>query len=229
MSCPRPRSAPPPMTPAMPIGLFGVADHQHLRRQVPLHAVQRRQASRRRWAGADDDLAVGQGVVVVGVEGLAEFEHDVVRDVHDHVQRAHPRREQALLHPVGRRLDRDVADDLAGEARAEGGSVDADPGPAADVVVLVRQRRRRASASGQSSAAAASRAEPTTDIQSPRLGVTLVWKTGADVDGGRFLDLQPGHRQPVRPVRHRLAACLDVFAEPCDGEFHGRMSPSGGP
>src|SRR5699024_12311438 len=47
---------------------------------------------------ADDDLVTEQRSVV-GVQRLAEFEHDVVRDIHGQADRTHSRLLQATLHP----------------------------------------------------------------------------------------------------------------------------------
>ena len=57
------------------------------------------------------EAASGQERQVVGVGGLAELEHDVVRGVDDVVDRAHAGQQQALGDPARRRGDGDVAQD----------------------------------------------------------------------------------------------------------------------
>src|SRR5439155_24755410 len=56
---------------------------------------------------ADDDVVSGDAIIVEGVQRLAELEHDVVRDIDNVVDRPLAERDQALLHPLGRRRDLD--------------------------------------------------------------------------------------------------------------------------
>ena len=61
----------------------------------------------------------GDAIVVEGVQRLPQLEHDVVRDVDDVVDRPLAERDQALLHPLGRRRDLDALDDGRQVAAAE--------------------------------------------------------------------------------------------------------------
>ena len=61
------------------------------------------------------------GVVVEGVERLAQLPEDVVRHVHEVVDGAQAHRAQPLGEPRGRGLDRETGDDARGVARAEVG------------------------------------------------------------------------------------------------------------
>jgi hypothetical protein len=86
-----------------------------------------------RLGAADDDLVTEQRGVV-GVQGLAEFEHDVVRDVHGQADRTHSRLLQATLHPErSLRLRVETGDLKGSELVAAGHLVDG-------VVVLDRYR-----------------------------------------------------------------------------------------
>ena len=62
---------------------------------------------------------VAHGVVVEGVDGLAQLEHHVVGDVHQIVDGAHAGGRQPFLHPGGGRSDLDVLDEREGETAAE--------------------------------------------------------------------------------------------------------------
>ena len=121
----------------------GVADEEVRWRQLAGHVVQRGQ--RLALAGEADPEArrIAQRSQVVGVVGLAELEHDVVADVDDVVDRAHPGRRQPLGHPrCGR------SDDHAGEhGRRE-----------AAAAVAVDDLDRRARAARRPGAPAAGRA-----------------------------------------------------------------------
>ena len=86
------------MTPATPIGPVAVADQQHLGVEFAVDAVERDEL----FAGlraADDDALAAHGIVVEGVQRLAGFEHHVVRDVDDVVDRPHAQTDESLLHP----------------------------------------------------------------------------------------------------------------------------------
>ena len=107
-----------------------VGDHEHLGIQSARLAVE----GRHRLAcgrPADDDLAPGDLVEVERVGGLADREHDVVRDVDDVRDRAHAGCGDAGLEPGRRRAHLDVGEHPAGPPRAQIGSVD----PRGDVVV----------------------------------------------------------------------------------------------
>ena len=81
----------PPMTPAIATGFVGVGDHEHVRRQLAVDAVERAHALARP-APAHDDAPAAELAVVEGVQRLAHLEHDVVGYVDDVVDRPHARR-----------------------------------------------------------------------------------------------------------------------------------------
>src|SRR6185437_11512470 len=60
---------------------------------------------------AHDDAMLGEAVVIECMERLAEFEHDVIRDVHDVVDGGLPQRFEALPQPVRRWLNSYAAND----------------------------------------------------------------------------------------------------------------------
>ena len=108
-----------------------VGDDQHFRRQLAVHAVERFQ----RFAGAGGAhrdgrrLAAGaaaQHVVVEGVQRLAPFEHDVVGNIDDVGDRAHPGVGQPPLHPAGRGADLHLLEQHRGVARRQPGVFDED-------------------------------------------------------------------------------------------------------
>src|SRR5699024_10744424 len=74
-----------------------VGDEQILGIERALDIVESRELLPRTRT-ADDDLVTEQRSVV-GVQRLAEFEHDVVRDIHGQADRTHSRLLQATLHP----------------------------------------------------------------------------------------------------------------------------------
>jgi hypothetical protein len=75
--------------------------------------------------GAADDDLVAEQRGVIGMQGLAEFEHDVVRHVHGQADRAHARLLQATLHPERSLRLRVQSGDLeCGETVAAGHLVD---------------------------------------------------------------------------------------------------------
>ena len=78
------------------------------------------------FRGADDDVPAVHAGEVERVHRLAVFQHDVVGDVDDIVDRTHACGADALAHPQGRRLDLDVLDKPRGVARAERGIVNVD-------------------------------------------------------------------------------------------------------
>ncbi len=71
---------------------------------------------------------IPQQVVVERVERLAQFQHDVIGDIHDVVDRPHPGASQPLLHPLGRRPDLHPLDQCRGIAQAQVGVADHDAG-----------------------------------------------------------------------------------------------------
>ena len=74
----------------------------------------------------DDDVMVTDSVVVEGMHRLTQFEHHVVGDVHQVVDRAHAGGRQPFLHPRRRRNDLDVLDQRQSEAatKIRGGDLD---------------------------------------------------------------------------------------------------------
>ena len=139
---PSPTSVPaPPMIPASPIGALAVGDDEHPLVDRALDVVDRLERLARASA-AHDDLAAGDRVGVVGVHRLPELVHDVVRDVDDRADRAHPGGDEPALHPVGRRAVRDAVEPARREARVELGLLDADADVGRGVVIgLVNGRR----------------------------------------------------------------------------------------
>ena len=102
-----------------------VGDHQVLRRQRPVDAVQRRQPLP--LGGAADPDGTGQLVGVVAVDGAAELEHDVVGDVDGQRDRALSALREPAHHPVRRRCRRvEAVDDPGHEHRAAVRVVDDD-------------------------------------------------------------------------------------------------------
>ena len=104
---------------------LGVADEQVVGRARALDIVEGHQALAL-LRPPDHQPTARHEVQVVRVVGLAELEHHVVRDVDERVDRPHPEREQAALHPVGRRADRDVAQHPGAEPSAQIGVGDLD-------------------------------------------------------------------------------------------------------
>ena len=167
----------PPMTPASAIGPAVSAMTSFSGVSVAVLAVERLQhlAGLRR---ADDDrrrLAAGplhQHVVVEGVQRLAPFEHDVVGDVHDVVDRPHAGVGQPPLHPAGGRADRHVRDERRRVPGRQLRVVDLDRAP------CPRSARRRRSAPVAAArvdlpvSAATSRATPIIDRQRAMFGST---------------------------------------------------------
>ena len=87
-------------------GAVFVGDHKHVVRKRARDVVERRELFFFVPA-PDDDVMPGEAIVVERVEGLAELEHDVVRDIDDVVDRPLAERDQALLHPFWRGADPD--------------------------------------------------------------------------------------------------------------------------
>jgi len=76
-----------------------VSDHQHLVIEGPVDAVERAQHFTRRRP-PDDDRTAGQLLEVKGMHRLAQLEHDIVRNIHDIVDRADTGAAQAAAQPV---------------------------------------------------------------------------------------------------------------------------------
>src|SRR5690606_21922606 len=102
---------------------FGVGDDEVLRGERALLAVEGEEFFAVA-GGAHDDLVAGEFFGIEGVHGLAVFEHHVVADIDDVVDRAQADGGQALADPVGRRADFDAGDDGGGVERAGLGGFD---------------------------------------------------------------------------------------------------------
>ena len=130
--------------PGEPDRALAVGDHEILRAQRALDAVERPHLLALARAARDEPAA--EQVEVVGVERAAEREHHVVRDVDDVRDRAHAGVPQPRLQPERRLADRDVAEDAADEAQAALGIVDPD---ADRLVAVLRRVLRPASAAAR--------------------------------------------------------------------------------
>ena len=106
-------------------GLGAVADDEVVGRQGELFFVQRCDLLAV-FGAADEDLAAFQRVHVEGVHGLANLQHDIVRDVNDVGDAAQTAQGQLTAHPAWGLARRDVADIMANVARAEILGLDAD-------------------------------------------------------------------------------------------------------
>ena len=106
-------------------GLVLVADAEHIGGQLAVVAVERLNDLALARSADDDPPALHAGEVE-GVHRLAVFEHDVVRDVHDVVDRAHAGVAQPLAHPLRGGGDLHVFDHARGIARAERAVFDLD-------------------------------------------------------------------------------------------------------
>src|SRR5579883_3119049 len=62
---------------------------------------------------------LGYTVVVVRVQRLTQFQHDIVRDINDIVDRTHAGSQQTLPHPAGGGANLDTAHNASREARTE--------------------------------------------------------------------------------------------------------------
>ena len=96
----------------------GVCDEEVVGAELLVAAVEEGDALAGAGA-ADDDAALGEAVVVEGVEGLAGLQHDEVGDVDDVVDGALAGGDESLLEPVGRGADFDAPDDGDDVAQAE--------------------------------------------------------------------------------------------------------------
>ena len=106
-------------------GLVLVADAEHIRRELAVVAVEGLN-DLALTRGADDDPAAVHAGEVEGVHRLAVLEHDVVRNVHDVVDRAHAGVAQALAHPLRGGRDLHVLHHARGVARAKLAVLDLD-------------------------------------------------------------------------------------------------------
>ncbi len=106
-------------------GLVLVADAEHVRREPALVAVERLDGLALA-RGAHDDVSALDAAEVKGVHRLAVFEHDVVRDIDDVVDRAHAAVAKPLAHPARGWRDLDVFHHARGVARAEAAVLNVD-------------------------------------------------------------------------------------------------------
>ena len=106
-------------------GLVGVADAQHVRRELALRSV-KRAYDLALARGADVYLAVVDTGEVERVHRLAVLQHDIVRDIDDIVYRAHTGVADTLAHPFGAGGDLYVLDHARGVARTERGVLNDD-------------------------------------------------------------------------------------------------------
>ena len=100
--------------------LFAVTDHQHLRGECTLGALQSENAFALSGI-ADYDLSVLHVLEVKCMEGLAVFQHYIVGDVHNVVDGTHTAGTQTLPQPTGRWADANIFYHLCHIARTEFG------------------------------------------------------------------------------------------------------------
>ena len=221
----RPRSPEPPMTPATADGALAatVGDEQVAGVEGGGDVVERGDP----FAGTGpphDDRRL-EGGEVEGVEGLAEAEHDVVRDVDRQRDGAHARLGEPRRHPAGRgRGDVDAADHAGDVAVAAGtaadgvrvGEHDGEAG-VGGLGRLSRELERRV-AEGGARGVEYSRATPRTEKQYPRSGVTLTSTVSRSSPSSGSASV-PGTRDPrssaspaKRPRQHEDAVV--VVADP---------------
>ena len=114
---------------------------------------------------------------VVGVVGLAQLEHHVVRHVDHVVDRSHAGGEQALAQPGRRRPEANTRDDPGHEPSAQVGVDHVDRRQGRRLGSRTRSRPARAPRTGRPAEAARSRATPSTDRASGRFGLTSMSNT----------------------------------------------------
>ncbi len=98
--------------------LAGITDKQHILLQLMLLAVQGYERFIRLSPTYHNAVAV-QAVVVEGVQGLAQFQHNIVGNVYDVVDGPNALSLQSLSQPKRRRLDGNILNHPGGIARAE--------------------------------------------------------------------------------------------------------------
>ena len=196
---------------------LGVGDDEMMRLQGARDAVEGGDFLAR-LGGPHHDALLGQGVEVEGVRGVAEFEQDVVGDVHDVVDGSNPAGFQALPQPLGRGLHLEVAEDQGCVAVAQVGRLDLHLGGAGGQVAhfhrlglngLERFGVERADLAGH--AVVAHQVGPVGGDfqlqQGPGLGLA-----------------QPLHRHPrqgqIRGKLLRRHAGVDVFFQPLEQDLH---------
>ena len=102
-----------------------VGDHGLVAPEHPVLAVQGLHGLARAGGPHHDGLVLDL-VVVEGVQGLVQLQHDEVGDIHHVVDGAHAGGQQVFLHPQGGGPDLDVLDDAGGIAGAQVVVFDAD-------------------------------------------------------------------------------------------------------
>ena len=207
----------PPMTPARATG----RDSSAMTSMSGASSSVRPSRSTQRLAPlglADDDAAAADPAEIEGVDGLAGGEEDVVRDVDDVVDRPQAHGLEPADEPVGRRPDRDAADDEAAVAGAEGLGRDLDVGDVGrglaelgDRPVLLEQRPAEHGPDLAGDAEVAERVRPV------GVGLEVEDEVAALVLDG--LGDEPDHGQPVdQLLRGEIDG--DVFADPVQADLH---------
>ena len=198
--------------------MLGVRDHQRLAVQRAGDAIEGHQRLTRRGP-ADDEPVGGDPVVIKRVHRLPEFEHDIVRDVDDVVDRPDARGLQPPLDLVGGRPDAHALDHPGRE-----------PGAALRIRDLDRHARRR----GGGTRGLRARG-PKPPIQQQRdLARHAEDAHAVGTVGGQFdiedrvvahpLDLLDRKADAVQPLDEGLEGNvhLDVLAQPLQRNAHGR-------
>ena len=108
-------------------GLGGVRDDQHLGSEHALLAVERREFFSRDGA-TNDDLSAAKFTRVEGVQRLTGFEHHIVADVDDVIDRTEADGGEARLEPRGARANLNAGNNVCGVEWAVFRTVDADGG-----------------------------------------------------------------------------------------------------
>ena len=98
--------------------LFRITDAKHIRSKSSFRTVQRADCFTRLCAADTDFPAVNTGKVKC-VHRLAVFQHNIVGDIHDIVDRTHTGIPDTLRHPGRRRRNADIPDHACGITRAE--------------------------------------------------------------------------------------------------------------
>ena len=199
--------------------MLGVGDHQHLAVQRAGDAVEGHQRLPRRRAAHDEPVA-GDAVVIKGVHRLPEFEHDIVRDVDDVVDRPDARGFQPPLDVGGGRPDAHALDH---------------PGRETGTAFRIRDLDRRARRGGGGTRGGLRDGGPEPPIQQQRdltrdaEDAHAVGTVGGQLDienrvVAHPLDLLNGKPDAVQPLDEGLEGHvhLDVLAQPLQRDAHGR-------
>src|SRR5207302_7990551 len=89
-----------------------------VRGERPLHAVEGSHFFARLCA-AHHDFVIANLIVIEGVQGVAEFEHHVIRNVHDIADAGDAGSFEAVFHPFWGRLNFHISNHPRGETAAE--------------------------------------------------------------------------------------------------------------